>query len=501
MALLEMSGVSKRFDGVLALNDVELSVDAGEVRGLVGENGSGKTTLLRVLGGEIRPDAGTVHVAGREVPALDRAARLDAGVGVVFQEPSVCPELSVAENVLLGRLPGRPFVRWRLARQSAKDALENAGLDLPVGTPVRSLGQDARHLVDVARVASRRCEVLAFDETTASLTPDYVAVLFDLIRRRRDEGAAILFISHRLDEILAICDSITVLRDGEVTGTVPTAGTSESTILQLMVGRTLADPVERPPASIGGPVLELRGVTPSGSGTIDLTVSAGEVVGIGGLVGSGRTELLEATFGLRPRDGEVLVGGRSLKARSPRAAIAAGIGLVPEDRRRGGLAMELSVRANATMVVTGMSPMLRRPSRTAEGVVVDEIVRRLSLKANDLDAPVRTLSGGNQQKVVLGRWLSRRPRVLLLDEPTRGIDVRTKREIYALIGALAAEGVAVVVVSSELPELLLLSDRIVVLREGRPVQEFLRGATEQQIVTAMAGTANNHHSDQEDCHE
>lgn len=492
MSLLEMVGVTKHFDGVRALHDVDLTVEAGEVRGLVGENGSGKTTLLRVLGGEVKPDSGVVRVAGEEVPALDRAARLATGVGVVFQEPPVCPDLSVAENVMLGRLLGSVIVRWGETKRAAATVLRSAGFPLPAAARVRTLSQDARHLVDVARIEARNCHVLAFDETTASLTADYVTSLFELIRRRRDEGAAVIFISHRLDEVMEICDSITVLRDGEVTGTVPTASTSETEIISLMVGRTLDAVLERPDSHIGEVVLQLRNmVAPGAASGVTLDVRAGEIVGIGGLVGSGRTELLQAAFGLLPRHGEVLIGGRPLKARNPRAAISAGVGFVPEDRRHGGLAMEQSVRANATMVVTGMSSMWRRPSQTADAAVVDEITRRLSLKANDLSAPVRTLSGGNQQKVMLGRWLSRRPRVLLLDEPTRGIDVRAKRDIYALIASLADEGMAIVVVSSELPELLYLSDRIIVLREGAVAGRFDRGATEHEVVTAMAGVGND----------
>jgi ABC-type sugar transport system ATPase subunit len=485
-----MLNVTKQFDGVRALHDVDLTVEAGEVRGLVGENGSGKTTLVRVLGGEVQPDSGVVRIAGDEIHALNRAERLAAGVGVVFQEPHVCPELSVAENVLLGRLPGGFIVRWGKTRRAAAMALRTAGFPLSPRARVRSLGQDAQHVVDVGRIEARDCRVLAFDETTASLTADYVSVLFDLVRRRRDQGAAVIFVSHRLREVLEVCDTVTVLRDGAVTGTRSIAGTTEAELIQLMVGRSIEADMERPISNFGDTVLELRDVQPKGhTDTVNLEVRAGEVVGIGGLVGSGRTELLEAIFGLSPRRGEVLVDGQALKAGDPRAAISAGIGFVPEDRRAGGLAMEQSVRANATMVVTGMSSMWRRPSRAADAAAVGEMVTRLSLKAGDLNAPVRTLSGGNQQKIMLGRWLSRRPRVLLLDEPTRGIDVGAKREIYALINSLVARGTAVVLVSSELPELIHLSDRIVVLREGAVAGQLGRQVTEEEVVTAMAGSA------------
>ncbi len=490
MAFLELDGISKRFGGIHALRNVSLSVEAGEVRGLVGENGSGKTTLLRILAGELSPDDGSVSVDGQVLPTLDARARLEAGVGVVFQEANVCPELTVAENMLLGRLPANGGgVSWKATHQHAGRVLREARIPLNPRSRVRSISQDAQHLTEVARVLARDCRVIAFDETTASLTADYVEIVFDLIRRRCAEGAAVVFISHRLHEVLEICDTVTVLRDGEGRGTLDVATASEDDVIRLMVGRDLESQFFREGAAQGEVRLRVSDLVSAPlEQAVSLEVHAGEVMGIGGLVGSGRTELLEAVYGLRPRTGEVEVNGKRVRSGDPRAAIAAGVAFVPEDRRRQGLAMAQSVRLNATMVMMGRRKLTSLTSRSAEQAIMRELYDRLQLKAPSLNAPVRTLSGGNQQKIVLGRWLASRPPVLLLDEPTRGIDVGAKREIYALIDDLARDGAAVVIVSSELPELLGLCDRIVVLREGHVVREFDRGATEEALAAAMAGT-------------
>lgn len=490
MPLLELDGISKHFGGIHALQRAALSVEAGEVRGLVGENGSGKTTLLRILAGEIAPDEGTVSVGGEVLATLDTRARLESGVGVVFQEAHVCPELTVAENMLLGRLPSYGgMVSWRETRESALRVLRDANIPLDARRRVRTIAQDAQHLTEVARVLARACRVIAFDETTASLTSDYVEIVFDIIRRSREQGAAVVFISHRLHEVFKICDTITVLRDGEVRGTVDASSTSEDEVIRLMVGRDLESQFFREPAELGNVRLRVTDLLtdPLEQG-VSLEVRAGEVVGIGGLVGSGRTEFLEAIYGLRPRSGGVEVGGKRVGPGDPRAAIRAGLAFVPEDRRRQGLAMEQSVRINATMVLMGQRRLAALRSRSAEQAIMRELYDRLLLKAPSRSAPVRTLSGGNQQKIVLGRWLASKPPVLLLDEPTRGIDVGTKREIYGLMDGLAREGTAIVLISSELPELLGLCDRIVVLREGRVVREFGRGTTEEALAAGMAGT-------------
>lgn len=489
MALLEMNGISKRFGGVQALHSVDLAVESGEIRALVGENGSGKTTLMRILAGSIPADAGSISIDGVSLGDLDAAARLDSGVGVVFQEASVCPELTVAENMFLGRLPtSGPFVDFRRTYSEASQILNESTFPLGPKQRVRSISQDAQHLTEVARVLARRSRVLVFDETTASLTIDHVERLYRVIRAARSEGAAIVFITHRLHEAFELCDSITVLRDGNVTGLLEDAGnTTEDEVIRLMVGRSLENQFVRPPSQHGSVQLSVEDLSVGSVGPLSLEVRAGEIVGLGGLVGSGRSTVVEAIYGLTPRNGRVMVSGREVPPQRPRASIQGGMGFVPEDRRAQGLAMEQSVLANATMVLTGSRRLLGFADRSAEAAVVAGLFERIDLKAAGPGSPVRTLSGGNQQKVVLGRWLIHKPPVLLLDEPTRGIDVGAKREIYDLVHSMADEGVAILLVSSELPELMGLCDRVLILKEGQVSGTFQRGATEEELATAMAG--------------
>lgn len=488
---LEISGVMKRFGGTLALNDFAMSVAPGEVRGLIGENGSGKSTAMKVISGEIAPDAGSVMVEGVALPALDPSARLIAGVGIVMQDPQLCMDLTVAENLSLGRL-SRPWhpINWKRIRQRASDVLSAAGIPIDPRTLVSDLSQDEQHMVEVARVLAFGCKVVGFDETTASLTEDHVGRLFVLMRQLKADGAAQMFISHRLPEVLEICDTVTVLRDGEIVGTVVTEDASEADLISLMVGRSLEGIYRRVPVTPGHVVLTARQVVPEHfPAPFDLEVRAGEVVGLGGLVGSGRSSVLEAIYGLEPRSGEVLVNDVVVPAHNPRVAIRSGMGLVPEDRRARGLAVEQTVSANATMVQTGRRPLVSLVDRKVNSEIIDVLFDELKLKASGPGALVSTLSGGNQQKIVIGRWLHNKPSLLLLDEPTRGIDIGAKREIYGLIDNLARSGVALVIVSSELPELLGLCDRIIMLREGRMVGEFAGQVTEEELMTAAAGSS------------
>ncbi|WP_300681898.1 sugar ABC transporter ATP-binding protein [Nocardioides sp.] len=487
---LRLAGVRKTYGGTVALADLSFEVAPGEVRGLIGENGSGKSTAMKVISGQITPDRGEVAVAGRALAGGDAHARLNAGVGVVMQDPMLCEDLTVAENLALGRVGRRGLVSWpRLVRQAA-EVLDRAGLDIDPTARIRELSQDDRHMVEVARVLAWDCQVIGFDETTASLTEDYVARLFDVMRGLRDNGAAQVFISHRIPEVLEICDSVTVLRDGEFVATVQTAETSEAELIELLVGRTIDAAYRRDPAPTGDVVIQARGLLPTGAREpLDLTVRAGEVVGIGGLVGSGRSEVLESIYGLIGREGEVEIAGQRLPRLRPRTAIASGLGLVPEDRRTRGLAMEQSVRANASAVQHGAKPLLSGVREQASDSLMDLLRAKLQLKAPDDLAPVSTLSGGNQQKIVLGRWLDHNPRGLLLDEPTRGIDIGAKQDIYRLIDEAAAEGMGVLLVSSELPELIGLCDRILIMREGALVAEFTGDVTEVELMAAAAGHA------------
>lgn len=490
MKRLEISGVVKRFGGTVALDGFDMSVAPGEIRGLIGENGSGKSTAMKVLSGEIAPDCGTVRVEGVELPSLDPTARLTAGVGIVMQDPHLCADLSVAENLALGRLaPSWRPINWKRVHARAREVLDAAGLPIDPGARVADLSQDEQHMVEVARVLAFGCKVVAFDETTASLTEDHVSRLFEIMRRLRAEGASQIFISHRLPEVLEICDSVTVLRDGELVGTVPTSGTTESDLIAMMVGRSLEDMYRREPVAPGHVVLTARGVVPEHfPAPFDLEVHAGEVVGLGGLVGSGRSSVLESLYGLEPRTGEVRLNGAVVPANDPRAAIRAGMGLVPEDRRVRGLAIEQTVRQNATMVHAGECSLLSPIDAAEDELILSVLFDKIRLKAPSPDVAAHTLSGGNQQKIVIGRWLHHQPALLLLDEPTRGIDIGAKREIYALIDELARSGVAVVIASSELPELIGLCDRIVMMREGHMAGQFAGAVTEEDLMTAAAGT-------------
>jgi rhamnose transport system ATP-binding protein len=487
-AALSLSGVRKTYGGTVALADLSFEVAPGEVRGLIGENGSGKSTAMKVLSGQVVPDQGGVSVAGAVLKPGSAHDRLIAGVGVVMQDPMLCEDLSVAENLALGRVGQRGLVSWRRLHAQAEQVLTRAGLDLDPAARICDLSQDDRHMVEVARVLAWDCQVIGFDETTASLTEDYVEKLFSVMRGLRERGAAQVFISHRIPEVLAICDTVTVLRDGQYVATVKTSETTEDQLIELLVGRSVSAAYHRDALTPGEVVLSATGLRPAGQPeAMDLQVRAGEVVGIGGLVGSGRSEILESVYGLIRRDGEVEVAGRVVNRMRPREAISAGLGLVPEDRRIRGLAMDQSVRANATAVQFGASGLLSGVSEQRGDELMSMLRTSLKLKAPDDEAAVSTLSGGNQQKIVLGRWLEHNPKVLLLDEPTRGIDIGAKQDIYRLIDEAAQAGMGVLLVSSELPELRGLCDRILIMREGRLAAEFTGEVSEVDLMSAAAG--------------
>ncbi|MDT0184000.1 sugar ABC transporter ATP-binding protein [Microbacterium sp. ARD31] len=481
-----MRGISKSFGKVKALTGVDLVIRPGEIHALVGENGSGKSTLLKILAGQLKPDTGGISVDGQTIRLGDPRRHLLAGIGVVFQNAQVCDTLKLDENLFLGRLPTRwGFVDWRALRRASTDVLTAAGLPLEPGIPVGLLSGESRQLTEVARVLARDCSIVALDETTAAMTPDRVEQLFASMREVRDRGGSVIFVSHRLEETFALADRITVLRDGASVATLAARETDADELIRLMVGRPLEDAAPRTRTPTADTLLSIRGLTAGAIRTpIDLDVRAGEIVGVAGLTGSGRTSLLEGIFGARRREGEVRVGGEAV-APSPRSSIRAGIGFVPADRRAHGLALARSVRFNASLVLLGTRRLLSRPSAAAERGVVALLFGRLGLKARDEWTEVRTLSGGNQQKVVLGRWLARNSDILLMDEPTRAIDERTKRQIYDAITGLADEGKSILVSSSELPELIGLCDRILVLHEGMLVKEVARGASQEDIARAM----------------
>jgi L-arabinose transport system ATP-binding protein len=486
-------GVSKRFGVVRALDDVTLTVRAGEILALVGENGAGKSTLVRIFEGVYRPDQGALMAGGVQQTLRSPADAHAIGIRVIHQEPDIIPDLSIAENLFLGdfrRIRGVFLDRADLARRTrsllAEFGLEN---DLSPWTRAGDLSPAQRQLMEIMRALRRGLKVLALDEPTSSLTEDEAQRLFGVVRRLRDDGVGIIYISHRMREIRDLADRIAVLRDGRLVDERPTHGFPEAQIVQAMVGRPISDLYERGPRRRGEITLSVQGLTTKRVHDVSFDVRSGEVVGLAGLVGAGRSELAEAIFGYdRALAGSVAVDARPVRLRSPADAIAAGIGFAPEDRKSQALLLLRSVKDNISLAIPDLISRFDFINDGAERRVAGALVDRLRIRTPSLDASVSNLSGGNQQKVVLGRWLARRPKVLILDEPTRGVDVGAKAEIYRLIAELAREGIALLVISSEMPELLGLADRILVMAGGRVVAEMPRDeASEERILSrAMA---------------
>ncbi|CAL9378018.1 Arabinose import ATP-binding protein AraG [Streptomyces sp. enrichment culture] len=479
--LLSMSGITKSFPGVRALDGVDLDVQAGEVHCLLGQNGAGKSTLIKVLAGAHQPDTGTIRWRGEDVTLRSPIAAMRLGIATIYQELDLVEHLSVAENVHLGHEPTIAgfVVRGRAARASTAALLKRLGHpEVDPGRLVGELSAAQQQIVSMARALSHDVRLIVMDEPSAALDPDEVDNLFRIVGDLTAAGVAVVYISHRLEEIRRIGDRVTVLKDGRaVARGLPAESTPTSEVVALMTGRNVAyvfpDRPASAPAATAEPVLSVRGLTRQGEfAPLDLEVRPGEIVGLAGLVGSGRSEILETVYGARkPSAGQVLVDGRPLRPGSVRAAVRAGLGLAPEERKAQALLTLESVTRNVS--VSSLSRFSRGGwlDRGAERGAARAAVRELSLRPDNPDVPVRTLSGGNQQKAVLARWLLRGCRVLLLDEPTRGVDVGARAELYAVVRRLADEGLAVLLVSSEVPEVLGLADRVLVLREGRVVHE------------------------------
>ena len=489
--LLRLHGIEKSFPGVRALRGVALEVRAGEVLALLGENGAGKSTLIKIMSGVYQPDAGVIEVDGtpRALPGPD-AARA-AGVATIYQELLLFPELSVAENVFMGHAPrGRAGLDWQAMRSRTRRLLASLDIhDLHPDATVGTLSVGNRQRVEILRALSQDARVLIMDEPTAALAEHDVKRLFDIVRRLRARGVGIVYISHRMDEIFALADRVTVLRDGEYVGTREVAATDTAELVEMMVGRRIDSLFPKVEVAIGAPVLEVRGLSRlPRTREVSLTVRAGEIVGLAGLVGSGRTELAQTIFGVTPAtSGAILIGGKTVACRSVPEARGHGIAYVPEDRATQGLVRPMSVAENMSMAVLGAVSRAGFLDDAAERRLADEYVARFGIRTAGINTPALKLSGGNQQKIVLGKWLATRPRVLILDEPTRGIDVGAKAEIHRLMGELAAQGLAILMISSELPEVLGMSDRMLVMRDGALVAEFGRGASQPQVVAAMMG--------------
>ncbi len=486
--------VTKRFPGVVALEGVSFEIATGSCHALCGENGAGKSTLGKVLAGIHVPDSGEVLIDGRHVHFAGPIDALAAGVAMVHQELAFCGNLSVAENLCLGSLPHQAGFLSRLEmRRRAAAMLSTIGADVDVGRPAAELSVGQQQMVQIAGAVGRGARVIVFDEPTSSLSQHEADRLYALISRLKAGGVTCVYVSHRLDEVFRLCDAVTVLRDGRHVSTQPIAGIDTQALVEMMIGRRLAEYFPSHLGSAPGEeLLRVSGLSsPVGFRDVSFSVRAGEIVGVAGLVGAGRSEMAHALFGLDPRaTGEVIVAGRVGLARHPADAIAHGIGLVPEDRKRHGLVLSMSVLANATLTILERLARLAVVDTSAERREVGAYFERLRLKTPRLDVPVVALSGGNQQKVVLTKWLAARCRVLILDEPTRGVDVGAKAEMHGLIDELASAGTAILLISSELPEVLHLSSRVLVFRDGRIVGELSRAdATQDAVMRLMAGVA------------
>ncbi len=484
--------ISKAFPNVQALNSVSLDIRPGEVLAFVGENGAGKSTLLKIINGDYQPDSGIMAIDGERLSFANPFEAHKAGMRVIYQEPEIVPGVDVAENIWVGELPKKfGFVDRARLYQEVQDSLAEFGFDtlLDPHTMGDKLSAAQKQVVEIMRALKSGVRVLALDEPTSSLTDEEVDQLFKLVRRLRDEGMAIIYVSHRIKEILQICDRVAVLRDGELIGVYPASDLTEVEIVHLMVGRDMSEIFTRKPAIQDHEVLRVENLNSRWHDDINFHINAGEVVGFAGLVGAGRTELAKVIFGALDKDsGTVILDGEEVRINNPKSAIAKGIGFTPEDRKREGLFLIRAVLENASVVIVRQLTKLGFVNRKKEVEIATSFVEKLEVKTPSLRQEIGKLSGGNQQKVVLARWLAAKPKVLILDEPTRGIDVGAKAEIYRLIDELANEGFGIMFISSELPEILQLSDRIYVMQNGRITGEINGAdATEESILElAMA---------------
>ncbi len=489
--ILKLDGIAKSFPGVRALKGVSFEVRPGEVHALLGENGAGKSTLIKIISGVYQPDEGTIALDGRPARFASPQEAQAAGIATIYQELLLFPELSVAENIWMGHAPRGPFgtIDWAKARAKARELLESLDIhDLDVTRTVGSLSVGNRQRVEIAKALSHNARILIMDEPTAALTEHDVERLFGIVRRLRERGVGIIYISHRLEEIFTLADRVTVLRDGEYVATRDVKDITTDDLIAMMVGRRIEALFPKMEAKIGEPVLEVENLVrrPMTRG-VSLTVRAGEIVGLAGLVGAGRSEFAQVIFGVTPAEsGTIRIGGQPVRIRSTGEAKRHGIAYVPEDRGLQGLVRPMKILENASLAVLGRLSRNSFIDRKAERQLAVDAVRKFSIRASSVEQVVNELSGGNQQKVVLGKWLATQPRLLIMDEPTRGIDVGAKSEIHRLMSELAQQGLAILMISSELPEILGMSDRILVMRQGRIVAEFPRAeATQEKIAAAM----------------
>ncbi len=490
--LLELRGVSHSYGGVRAVSAVSFPIAPGTVHALVGENGAGKSTLVKILTGIVQPDAGELVVEGEPRRIGDPQAAHRLGIVAMYQEPTVFEDLTVAENVFAGRhLRTRlRTVDWGAMRRETSRILGELEVDIDPSTPVRGLGVADRQLLEIAKALSSSARLLIMDEPTAALSPNEVDNLFATVRRLRGRGVAVLYISHRLEEVGALADIVTVIRDGQHIATRPVSELTQAEIIRLMVGRSLDQLFPKEQAELGDVVFRAEGLSRGGLfSDVSFELRRGEIVGLAGFVGAGRTEVARAIFGVDPLDaGKLWIEGRSFKPRSPRAALRRGLAYLPEDRIHQGLIQPMSISQNATIaVLPELTPIgILNPRR--EAALTRRFMDQLRIRATSPSQVVRSLSGGNQQKVVLSKWLAAEPRIVILDEPTHGVDVGTKADVHRTISHLATQGLTILLISSELPEILGMSDRVLVMREGRLVAEIPRAdATQERVISAAAG--------------
>jgi ribose transport system ATP-binding protein len=490
---LEMRHISKQYPGVRALDDVSLAVGAGEIHALLGENGAGKSTLMKILAGAQSKDQGEILLGGVSVHIDSPQKAMDLGISIIYQEFNLVPYLSAGENIYLGReprgvLPG--FVDFKTLYKNAQEVIDSLGVQFDARTPVNQLSVAQQQMVEIAKATSKKSKIIVMDEPSATLTDHELKSLFDLARKLKSEGVSIVYISHRLEEVFEVCDRATIMRDGHWIATKDVVDLTREEIIKLMVGRELKDAIPKVAAKLGPPALTVKNINRSGVlHDISFTVHQGEVVGLAGLVGAGRTETARVIFGAdQLTSGTIEIFGKPVKVRNPQDAIKHGIGLVTEDRKQQGLVLGMAVRENNPLANLDVLSVLGFIKRPEENRVAEKYRNDLSIKTPSIEQTVQNLSGGNQQKVVLAKWLFTGSKVLIFDEPTRGIDVGAKSEIYKLMNELAAQGVAIIMISSELPEILGMSDRILVMHEGRITGELTRAeATQEKIMHLATG--------------
>jgi galactofuranose transport system ATP-binding protein len=500
-SLLQLRGVTKRFLGVTALSEVDFTVRAGEIHALLGENGAGKSTLIKVLTGVHPADAGTIVIAGTRITPRSPKDAERAGISTVYQEVNLIPALSVAENIALGRQPGRfGFINWREIRRHAREALARLEINCDVDAELGSLSIALQQMVAIARALDLNARLLVLDEPTASLDEKEVAELFSVMRRLRGEGLGIVFVTHFLDQVYAVSDRLTVLRNGQLVGEFVTAELPRLSLVSKMLGREVADESGRSGAAVASsgseataaPLLEARGISRRGAiHPIDLSLRRGEVLGLAGLLGSGRTETARLLFGIDAADGgEIRLHDAITRITSPRTAVQLGLAFCSEDRKTEGILPNLSVRENLVFALQAKRGAWRTLSRAEQEKLCAHYIAALRIKTADAETPIKNLSGGNQQKVLLARWLATQPELIILDEPTRGIDVGAKAEIEQLITKLRADGLSVLLISSEIEEIVRNCARVLVLRERRAAGEFVAGPdlTPERLMHTMAGT-------------